>query len=119
MQSAFLKGFTDKQQKPYSMPKGTKFEKGKFIMKKEYCYKAVLHDGYILYIGYVFGKYHVFVTDKKHSYNYSVYGGYDKLGTAENRLLQSANSYHSNPVKYYYQTKELLHKNGAFAEAAA
>jgi len=28
MQSAFLKGFTDKQQKPYSMPKGTKFEKG-------------------------------------------------------------------------------------------
>jgi hypothetical protein len=32
MQSAFLKGFTDKQQKPYSMPKGTKFERGKYIM---------------------------------------------------------------------------------------
>lgn len=30
MQSAFLKGFTDKQQKPYSMPKGTKFERGKY-----------------------------------------------------------------------------------------
>jgi hypothetical protein len=34
MQSAFLKGFTDKQQKPYSMPKGTKFERGKYIMAK-------------------------------------------------------------------------------------
>ena len=32
MQSVFLKGFTDKQQKPYSMPKGTKFERGKYIM---------------------------------------------------------------------------------------
>jgi hypothetical protein len=34
MQSAFLKGFTDKQQKPYSMPKGTKFERGKCYMKE-------------------------------------------------------------------------------------
>jgi len=88
-------------------------------MKKEYCYKAVLNDSYILYIGYVFGGYHVFVTDKAHSCNYSVYGGYKRLGDASNRLLQSANSYHSNAVEYYYKSKELILKDGAFPELAA
>lgn len=83
-------------------------------MRKEYCYKAVLNDSYILYIGYVFGGYHVFCTNSDHTHNYSVYGPYKNLGTAENRLLRSANSYYSNPVSYFYQSKALLHKNGAF-----
>lgn len=85
------------------------------MRRKEYCYKAELNDGYILYIGYVFNKYHVFATDTKHSYNYSIYGGYKNIGVAANRLLQSANSYKSNEVKYWYMTKEKLEKYGAFA----
>lgn len=79
-----------------------------------YCYKAILNPEYILYIGYVFGKWHVFVTDEKHSINYSVYGGYKNIGTAHNRLIASAKSYKSNPVSYYYANKELILKNGAF-----
>lgn len=88
------------------------------MKRKEYCYKAVLNDSYILYIGYVFGKYHVFVTNKDHTTNYSVYGGYKNIGTAENRLLKSANSYKSNPTSYYYASKELIHKRGAFGMEA-
>lgn len=84
------------------------------MKRKEYCYKAILNDSYILYIGYVFGKYHVFVTNKDHTTNYNVYGGYKNIGTAENRLLKSANSYKSNPTKYYYASKTLFLKNGAF-----
>lgn len=87
------------------------------MRKKEYCYKAVLHPGYILYIGYVFGGYSVFVTNKNHDTNYSVYGPYRNLETAANRLLFSASTYKSNPVSYYYTTKELLHKYGAFGGA--
>ena len=84
-------------------------------MRKEYCYKAVLNDSYILYIGYAFGKYHVFCTDKDRTFNYSVYGGYKNIGTAENHLLRSANSYKSNEVSYFYMSKDLLHKIGPFA----
>lgn len=84
------------------------------MKRKEYCYKAVLNPGYILYIGYVFGGYTVFVTDEKRTYNYSVYGSYKNIGTAENRLRKSAESYKSNPVSYFYASKELFLKNGAF-----
>lgn len=84
------------------------------IRGKEYCYKAVLNEGYILYIGHVFGGYKVFVTDINHTYNYSIYGAYKNLGTACNRLLKSANSYKTNDVNYFYMTKELLDKLGAF-----
>lgn len=84
------------------------------MKQKEYCYKAELNPAYILYIGYVFGKYAVFVTDHFHTHNYSVYGPYKNIGTAENRLLKSANSYKSNPAKYYYMSKELLHEIGPF-----
>ena len=83
-------------------------------MKKLYCVRAKLNDNYILYIGYVFGHYEVFVTDKNHTYNYSVYGGYKNLGTAENRLLKSANSYKSNPITRFELSKELFHAHGAF-----
>ena len=82
--------------------------------EKEYCFKAVLNPGYILYIGCPAGLYHVFVTDQQHTYNYSVYGGYKNIGTAAARLLKSAKSYFSNPVKYYYTTKQILAKRGAF-----
>lgn len=81
---------------------------------KEYCYKAELNPGYILYIGCPFGLFHVFCTDEKRSFNYSVYGGYKNIGTAANRLLESANSYKSNPVKLHFASKELILKNGAF-----
>ena len=81
---------------------------------KEYCYKAVLNPRYILYIGNVFGAYHVFVTDEKHTLNYSVYGGYRTIGAAENRLLKSAASYKSNEIKYSYTTRKNLLKYGAF-----
>ncbi len=84
------------------------------MRQKEYCYKAVLNPGYILYIGYVFGGYTVFVTDENRTKNYSVYGPYKNLGTASARLLKSANSYKTNTACYYYMTKELLHKRGAF-----
>lgn len=88
------------------------------MKRKEYCYKAVLNKEYILYIGYVFGKYHVFVTNVDHTHNYSVYGGYKNIGTAENRLIKSANSYKSNQISYFYANKELIHKNGAFGMEA-
>lgn len=84
------------------------------MKRKEYCYKAVLNKEYILYIGYAFGKYHLFVTNADHTRNYSVYGGYKNIGTVEKRLLKSANSYKSNPVSYYYASKEFLNKYGAF-----
>ena len=82
--------------------------------KKEYCYKAILNSSYILYIGYTFGGYSVFVTDEKHSTNYSVYGPYRNIGTASNRLLKSAASYKTNNISYYYMNKDLFHKYGAF-----
>ena len=84
------------------------------MRKKEYCYKAVLNPGYILYIGYVFGGYSVFVTDENHTKNYSVYGPYRNMGTAANRLLKSASSYKTNNVSYFYTTKEIFHRHGAF-----
>lgn len=85
-------------------------------MKHEYCYKAILNSEYILYLGFVFGKWHVFVTNENHTINYSVYGGYTHIGNASNRLIASAKSYHSNPVNYYYMSKALILKNGAFSE---
>lgn len=82
--------------------------------EKEYCYKAVINDSYILYIGNAFGLYHVFCTNKDRSVNYSVYGGYKRIGDAALRLLRSAQSYKSNPVSYFYMSKSLLDRNGAF-----
>jgi hypothetical protein len=86
------------------------------MKNKEYCCKAALNPAYILYIGCVFGAYSVFVTDEHRRHNYRVYGPYRHIGTAANRLLRSANSYHSNPVALHYMTKEQLHENGAFSE---
>ena len=82
--------------------------------EKEYCYKAILNSEYILYIGCPCGLYHVFVTNEKHTINYSVYGGYKNIGTASNRLLRSAKSYKSNEVSFFYASKNLILKNGAF-----
>lgn len=82
-------------------------------MKREYCYKAVLNNGYILYIVHV-AQYYVYCTNKDRTHNFCVYGGYKNLGTASNRLLQSARSYKTNDVSYYYAPKELFDKNGAF-----
>ena len=83
-------------------------------MKKEYCYKAILNPEHIIYIGCPFGLWHVFVTNKSHTINYSVYGGYKNIGTATWRLIESAKRYKSNDVKMFYASKELIHKNGAF-----
>ena len=63
-------------------------------------YKAELNPEYILYIKYSFGLYYVCVMNEAGTTDYSVYGGYKTLGAAENRLLKSAMSYHSNPIKY-------------------
>ena len=111
--AVFLRVCTVKQ--ALFQPKGKNVKGENVIMRKEYCYKAVLNDSYILYIGYAFGKYHVFCTDKDRTFNYSVYGGYKNIGTAENYLLRSANSYKSNEVSYFYMSKDLLHKIGPFA----
>ena len=89
------------------------------MREKEYCYKAVLNDSYIMYIANLFGGYHVMVTDKNHEHNYSVYGGYRRIGDACNRLKMSAASYHSNPVSYYYKTKAMIDRDGAFSEEIA
>lgn len=83
---------------------------------KEYLVRADLNPAYIMYIGYVFGKYAVFVTNEDHTRNYCVYGPYQKLGDAANRLKASAISYRSNPVKFWYMSKEILHNTGAFPE---
>lgn len=84
------------------------------MKKLSYCYKAVLNPQYILYLGYVFGTWHVFVTNEDHTTNYSVYGGYKNIGIAHNRLIASAKTYYTNPISYYYASKELILKNGAF-----
>lgn len=63
-------------------------------------YMAELNPEYILYIKYSFGLYYVCVMNAEGTTDYSVYGGYKTLGAAENRLLKSASTYHSNPVKY-------------------
>lgn len=86
----------------------------KMKRKKEYCYKAILNTEYILYIGYTGNLYHVFVTNESHTINYSIYGGYKNIGTASNRLLESARGYKANKVSFFYATKELILKNGAF-----
>ena len=82
--------------------------------RKEYCYKAILNKEYILYLGCTGNLYHVFVTNENRTINYSVYGGYKNIGTAANRLLKSANIYKSNEVSFFYASKELILKNGAF-----
>lgn len=81
-------------------------------MKKTYCAYCRMNENYIMYIGYVFGSYAVFVTNDKQDTNYLVFGHYKNLGTAENRLLKSANSYKSNPKHYFYTTKEIIQKIG-------
>lgn len=81
---------------------------------KEYAIKAELNQEYILYIGYVFGGYSVFVTNSDHTKNYMVYGAYKNIGTAANRLKKSAESYKSNAVKMWYTSKDILQKCGAF-----
>ena len=68
------------------------------MRNREYCYKAILNPEYILYLVCTGNLFHVFVTNEKHTVNYSVYGGYKNIGTAENRLLKSAKSYKSNDV---------------------
>ena len=87
--------------------------KGENVMKREYLCKVVCADGRILYIGYVFGKYKVFGTNAAHDYNYCL-ASYKRLGNAENTLYNTAQD-HGEAVEFYYQSKELLHKNGAFA----
>lgn len=99
--------------------------------EREYCYKAVLNESYVLFLGRPFGSlWHVFVANRNLKekdledfeniindpdyHTYSVYGGYKNIGTASNRLLESAMTYKSNPVKYYYTTKENIIKYGAF-----
>ena len=79
--------------------------------EKEYCVKAELNANYILFIGYIFGKYHVFVKSGEHTY--SVYGGYKNIGTASARLKKSAQAYHSNHVSFWYTSKSILEKTGA------
>lgn len=84
------------------------------MKQKQYCVYAKLNKEYIMYVAHIFGSFKVFVTNEAHTINYCVYGGYDKLGTACNRLLKSAGSYKSNPVEYKYMTKEDLIKNGVW-----
>ena len=81
-------------------------------MKEYYC-KAELNPEYILYIKYSFGLYYVCVMNSAGTTDYSVYGGYKTLGAAENRLMKSALSYHSNPVKYMLAGKAEI-KEGKF-----
>lgn len=83
------------------------------MKQKEYCVYAKLNKEYILYV-VAFCGYNVFVTNETHTINYRVYGRYEKLGTACNRLLKSAGSYKTNPVEYKYMTKQDLIKNGVW-----
>ncbi len=82
------------------------------MQKKEYCYKIITKTEKIFYIGCPFGLYHVFVTNKNHTENYSLYGGYKNLGTASNKMLNTIDK--NDIISYYYATKELILKNGAF-----
>lgn len=78
------------------------------MRRREYCYKAVLNPGYILYISRNNTGFSVRVTDEKRAHDYTVYGSYKNIGTAENRLLTSANSYKSNQVSFYYAGKDYI-----------
>ena len=80
-------------------------------MNKEYTVMAILNKSYIMFIANLFGKYHVMV--KSGDSVYSVYGGYNRIGDAARRLIQSTNSYHSNPIEYKYANKTYLDKFGA------
>lgn len=81
-------------------------------MYKDYTVMAILNKSYIMFIANMFGKYHVMV--KSGDNVYSVYGGYNRIGDAARRLIQSANSYHSNPIEYKYANKAYLDKFGAW-----
>ena len=70
-----------------------------------YC-EAYFHSEYIMYILYEHDAYSVWVRNEAGTRQYLVYGGYRALGLAENRLLASAQSYKTNPVKYKMATKE-------------
>lgn len=83
---------------------------------KEYLVRADLNPEYIMYIGYVFGRYAVFVTNETHTRNYSVYGPYQRIGDAANRLKASAVSYKSNTPKFWYMSKAILHNYGPFPD---
>jgi len=88
-------------------------------MRKEYCYKVIFSSEYILYIGYVFGKYHVFATNENHSFNYSVYGGYTRIGDASRRLTNAFMKHRADGTgicSAWYMSKDLFLKNGAFNE---
>lgn len=81
-------------------------------MNKEYAVVAILNKSYTMFIANMFDKYHVMV---KSGVNvYSVYGGYNRIGDAARRLVQSADSYHCNPIEYKFANKAYLDKFGAW-----
>lgn len=95
------------------------------MKRKEYCYKAVISDDNVLFLGSPFsGLWHVFVANKNiKSFEeaedpdfstYSLYGGYKNIGNAEKRLLKSAMAHSDSSVKFYYAEKEMIIKHGAF-----
>lgn len=81
-------------------------------MAKLYTVRAKLHNGYTLFVANLFGGYHVMVKSGDHVY--SVYGGYRHIGTACNRLLRSAATWHNSPVEYKQMTRADLDARGAF-----
>ena len=81
--------------------------------KVGYYYEAYFHAEYIMYIKYHNNAYSVWVRNEDGTRDYLVYGGYRALGLAENRLLFSAQSYKSNPVKYKIGKREEI-QEGAY-----
>lgn len=77
--------------------------------KREYIYRAELNPRYILEVKRnILDRYIVTVRDSTTGKTYPVYGPYKHLGTASNRIRESAASYKSNPIKYYYAKKYMI-----------
>jgi hypothetical protein len=72
-----------------------------------YCRES---ENKIYYIGYVFGKYGVFVTDEKHTFNYTCYNLYKTLRGASDRLRRDAGKSVENGVTLYMVESELKRK---------
>ena len=77
--------------------------------RREYLYRAELNPRYILEVKRtILDHYIVTVRYSTTDRSYLLYGPYKHLGTASNRIRESAARYKTNPVKYYYAPKYMI-----------
>lgn len=88
------------------------------MREKEHLIRVENETGRTLYIANLFGGYHIMVQQLANGSTtentYELYGPYKAIGYASRRLKALAVNSDYNYTKFYYKSKTLLDKYGAF-----